>query len=432
MLYQLYEFQKALLQPLSSWAQTAAETFVNASNPLSKIPGSERLAASYELLHRLGKEYKKPEFGIRSVKAHGRDVAIHEITTLEKPFCNLIRFKRFSDDLDVIKKLKDDPVVLVVAPLSGHHATLLRDTIRTLLQDHKVYVTDWLDARTVPVEKGEFGLDDYVQYIQEFIRTIGPKNLHVISVCQPTVPTLAAVSLMASKGEEVPASMIMMGGPIDARKSPTAVNSLADKKSYEWFESHVIYQVPQPHAGAGRKVYPGFLQHTGFIAMNPQNHLQSHWDYFQNLVRGDEQDAKAHIRFYDEYNAVLDMDAKYYLDTIKTVFQEHALPNGTWKVAGDLVKPQDIEDTALLTIEGELDDISGSGQTRAAHKLCKNIPAGRKDHYEVMGAGHYGIFSGRRWREKVYPRIKDFIREHQQTVSRAPQKRVAKKSVRSA
>ena len=414
MLYQLYEFQKALLQPLSSWARAASESFINVSNPMSKVPGSERLAASYELLYRLGKDYKKPEFRIRSVQAHGREVAIHEQLTLSKPFCNLIRFKRFSDDVEVIKKLKDDPVVLLVAPLSGHHSTLLRDTVRTLLQEHKVYITDWVDARTVPLADGEFGLDDYVHYIQDFIRTIGAENLHVISVCQPTVPTLGAVSLMASRGEATPASMIMMGGPIDARKSPTAVNSLADQKSYDWFESHVVYKVPPPHVGAGRRVYPGFLQHTGFIAMNPQNHLQSHWDYFQNLVRGDEEDAKAHIQFYDEYNAVLDMDAKYYLDTIKTVFQEFALPNGTWKVAGELVKPEDIQKTALLTIEGELDDISGSGQTRSAHKLCKNIPTEHKDHYEVAGAGHYGIFAGRRWREKVYPKLKSFIRDHQE------------------
>ena len=414
MLYQLYEFQKALLQPLSSWARAASESFINVSNPMSKVPGSERLAASYELLYRLGKDYKKPEFRIRSVQAHGREVAIHEQLTLSKPFCNLIRFKRFSDDVEVIKKLKDDPVVLLVAPLSGHHSTLLRDTVRTLLQEHKVYITDWVDARTVPLADGEFGLDDYVHYIQDFIRIIGAENLHVISVCQPTVPTLGAVSLMASRGEATPASMIMMGGPIDARKSPTAVNSLADQKSYDWFESHVVYKVPPPHVGAGRRVYPGFLQHTGFIAMNPQNHLQSHWDYFQNLVRGDEEDAKAHIQFYDEYNAVLDMDAKYYLDTIKTVFQEFALPNGTWKVAGELVKPEDIQKTALLTIEGELDDISGSGQTRSAHKLCKNIPTEHKDHYEVAGAGHYGIFAGRRWREKVYPKLKSFIRDHQE------------------
>ncbi|AKD25797.1 polyhydroxyalkanoate depolymerase, intracellular [Polynucleobacter duraquae] len=413
MLYQLHEFQKALLQPMSSWARAASEAFINASNPASKVPGSERLAASYELLHRLGKDYKKPEFGIRSVQAHGREVAIHERTIVAKPFCNLIRFKRFSDDLDAIKKLKGDPAVLVVAPLSGHHSTLLRDTVRTLLQDHKVYITDWIDARIVPAEDGSFSLDDYVHYIQDFIRAIGADDLHVISVCQPTVPTLGAISLMASAGEKTPASMIMMGGPIDARKSPTAVNNLADQKSYDWFESHVIYKVPPSYPGAGRKVYPGFLQHTGFIAMNPQNHMQSHWDFFQNLVRGDEQDAASHIRFYDEYNAVLDMDAQYYLDTIKTVFQDYALPNGTWAVSGDLVKPQDIKKTALLTVEGELDDISGSGQTRAAHALCAGIPKADKDHYEVAGAGHYGIFSGRRWREKVYPKIKSFIREHQ-------------------
>lgn len=414
MLYQLHEFQTALLQPVSSWAQAASKALIDASNPASQIPGSDRLAASYQLLYRLGKNYNKPEFGIRTVQAHGQEVAIQERIITAKPFCNLIRFKRFSDDIDVIKKLKDDPVVLVVAPLSGHHSTLLRDTVRTLLQDHKVYITDWIDARIVPADVDAFGLDDYVHYVQDFIRTIGAENLHVISVCQPTVPTLGAISLMASAGEKTPASMIMMGGPIDARKSPTAVNDLADQKSYNWFASHVIYKVPPNYPGAGRDVYPGFLQHSGFLAMNPQNHMQSHWDYFQNLVRGDEQDAESHIRFYDEYNAVIDMDAKYYLDTIKTVFQDYSLPNGTWSVSGDLVKPQDIKKTALLTVEGELDDISGSGQTRAAHALCLGIPKTDKDHYEVAGAGHYGIFSGRRWREKVYPKIKSFIREHEE------------------
>lgn len=432
MLYQLHEFQKALLQPMSSWARAASQALIDASNPASSIPGSERLSASYELLYRLGKEYNKPEFRIHAVQAHGREVAIHELTTLAKPFCKLLRFKRYSDDVEVIHKLKDDPTVLVVAPLSGHHSTLLRDTVRTLLQDHKVYITDWIDARNVPVEDGEFGLDDYVQYIQEFIRIIGAENLHVISVCQPTVPTLGAISLMASAGEATPASMIMMGGPIDARKSPTAVNNLADQKSYDWFESHVIYKVPPSYPGAGRKVYPGFLQHTGFIAMNPQNHLQSHWDYFQNLVRGDEQDAEGHIRFYDEYNAVLDMDAKFYLDTIKTVFQDYSLPNGKWEVAGDLVKPQDIKKTALLTVEGELDDISGSGQTRAAHALCAGIAKDNKAHYEVAGAGHYGIFAGRRWRDKVYPKIKEFIRAHPGVKQKVAAKSSRSKSVKSA
>ena len=412
MLYQIYDFQKALLQPLTEWAKTTAETFVNPANPLSLVPGAERLAASYELLHRLGKDYKKPEFGIRSVNAHGKEVVVQELTTIAKPFCNLVRFKRFSDDVEVISKMKQDPVVLIVAPLSGHHSTLLRDTVRTMLQDHKVYITDWIDARMVPNDQGVFGLDDYVHYVEDFVRHIGAENLHVISVCQPTVPVLGAISLMASRGESTPRSLVMMGGPIDARKSPTAVNSLAMSKSIEWFEANTIYNVPPPHPGAGRRVYPGFLQHMGFIAMNPSNHFQSHWDYFQNLVRGDEQDAKAHIRFYDEYNAVLDMDAHYYLDTIRTVFKDYALPNGNWMVGNELVKPQDILQPALLTIEGEMDDISGSGQTRAAHKLCKGIEESRKEHYEVSGAGHYGIFSGSRWRNKVYPRIQQFIRAH--------------------
>jgi poly(3-hydroxybutyrate) depolymerase len=412
MLYQIYDFQKALLQPLTAWAKTTAETFVNPANPLSLMPGAERFAASYELLHRLGKDYKKPEFGIRSVKAHGKEVVVQEFTALAKPFCNLIRFKRFSDDIEVISKMKQDPVVLIVAPLSGHHSTLLRDTVRTLLQDHKVYVTDWIDARMIPKDQGVFGLSDYVHYVEDFIRHIGAENLHVISVCQPTVPVLGAVSLMASRGEDTPRTLVMMGGPIDARKSPTAVNSLAMNKSIEWFEANTIYNVPPPHPGVGRRVYPGFLQHLGFIAMNPSNHFQSHWDYFQNLVRGDEEDAQAHIRFYDEYNAVLDMDSHYYLDTIRTVFKDYSLPNGTWMVEDELVKPQDITQSALLTIEGEMDDISGSGQTRAAHKLCKGIDESRKEHYEVSGAGHYGIFSGSRWRNKVYPRIQNFIRAH--------------------
>ena len=441
MLYQFQEFQRALLQPLTAWAQTTARTFVNPTNPLSMVPGAQRIAAGYELLYRLGKEYEKPEFGIKSVKAHGKDVAIHEFTTVDKPFCKLIRFKRFSDDVEVIKKLKQDPVVLIVAPLSGHYATLLRDTVRTLLQDHKVYITDWVDARMVPLEDGIFHLDDYVHYVQDFIRAIGAKDLNVISVCQPTVPVLAAVSLMASNGETTPRTMTMMGGPIDARKSPTMVNSTATNKSYEWFENNVVYTVPPPYPGQGRRVYPGFLQHAGFVAMNPDRHLQSHWDYFLDLGKGDKGDAQAHIEFYDEYNAVLDMDAAYYLETIKTVFQDFLLPTGKWVVGGQLVRPQDITQTALLTVEGELDDISGSGQSKAAHGMCKNIPSTKKLHYDVEGAGHYGIFSGRRWREMVYPQISAFIRKHagktrgntsttapKKTVRKAPTKKVTAKN----
>jgi poly(3-hydroxybutyrate) depolymerase len=308
--------------------------------------------------------------------------------------------------------MKVQPTVLIVAPLSGHHSTLLRDTVRSLLQDHKVYITDWTDARMVPVSAGPFHLDDYIAYVQDFIRHIG-SDIHVMSVCQPTVPVLAAVSLMASAGEKPPLSMTMMGGPIDARRSPTSVNNLAMTRSFEWFENNVIYRVPQNYPGAQRRVYPGFLQHTGFVAMNPDRHATSHYDYFLDLVRGDEDSAEAHRQFYDEYNAVLDLPAEYYLDTIKTVFQDFALCNGTWEVDGNLVRPQDIHRSALLTIEGELDDISGAGQTRAAHQLCTGIPSERQFHYDVEGAGHYGIFSGRRWRDKVYPQVRDFISRFQ-------------------
>jgi len=359
-------------------------------------------------MHRLAKEYEKPEFDIRGATVDGVQVAVQEQVAIEKPFCRLLRFKRFTDDPTALADMKTQPVVLVVAPLSGHHSTLLRDTVKSLLGGHKVFITDWTDARMVPTDKGPFHLDDYVAYVQEFIRHIGPE-VNVISVCQPTVPVLAAVSLMASRGEFTPRTMTMMGGPIDARKSPTAVNNLAMNKSREWFEHNVVYRVPQNYPGASRRVYPGFLQHTGFVAMNPDRHLSSHYDYFLDLVRGDDDSAESHRQFYDEYNAVLDMPAEYYLDTIKTVFQEFALVYGTWRVNGELVRPQDIKTTALLTVEGELDDISGAGQTRAAHELCTGVPASRRFHYDAEGAGHYGIFSGRRWREHVHPTISAFI-----------------------
>ncbi|TWG82078.1 poly(3-hydroxybutyrate) depolymerase [Cupriavidus gilardii J11] len=412
MLYQLHEFQRSFLNPLTAWAQATAKTFTNPLSPLSLVPGATRLAAGYELLYRLGKEYEKPAFDIKSVQSNGREIPIVEQTIIEKPFCKLIRFKRYADDPETIRMLKDEPVVLVCAPLSGHHATLLRDTVRTLLQDHKVYVTDWVDARMVPVEEGPFHLADYIYYIQDFIRHIGAEELHVVSVCQPTVPVLAAISLMASAGEATPKTMTMMGGPIDARKSPTAVNSLATNKSYEWFENNVIYTVPANYPGHGRRVYPGFLQHAGFVAMNPDRHLTSHYDYYLSLVEGDADDAEAHVRFYDEYNAVLDMAAEYYLDTIREVFQEFRLANGTWEIGGKPVRPQDIRKTALLTIEGELDDISGAGQTAAAHDLCASIPKEHKRHLTAAKCGHYGIFSGRRWRQNIYPELRDFIRKY--------------------
>ena len=416
MLYQLYESNRAWLSPFSEFASAASKLYSNPLSPFAQLPSAHRFSAGFDLASRLTKEYEKPEFDINDVSIDGVDVVIQEKVVERKPFCRLLRFKRFTDDAAMLTKMRDQPSVLVVAPLSGHHATLLRDTVRTLLQDHKVYITDWIDARMVPLEEGAFHLDDYVNYVQDFIRKVGP-NVHVISVCQPTVPVLAAVSLMASRGEPTPLTMTMMGGPIDASRSPTAVNNLATNKSFSWFENNVIYKVPQNYPGAGREVYPGFLQHTGFVAMNPDRHATSHYDYFLDLIRGDDDNAEAHRKFYDEYNAVLDMPAEYYLDTIRTVFQEFALVKGTWEVRNpegkkEFVRPQDITTTALLTIEGELDDISGSGQTRAAQDLCSGIPEKDKKHYEVAGAGHYGIFSGRRWREFAYPEIRAFILAH--------------------
>ena len=422
MLYQLYETQRALLSPFAEFASASSKLYSHPLSPFTHTPMAHRVSAGLDLMHRLSKEYEKPEFDITLVRVGEVDVAVQQQVAVTKPFCRLLRFKRFTDNLPMLTLMKDQPTVLVVAPLSGHHSTLLRETVRELLKDHKVYITDWTDARMVPLDAGPFHLDDYVAYVQEFIRHIGPE-VNVISVCQPTVPVLAAVSLMASAGDIMPLTMTMMGGPIDARRSPTAVNNLAMNKSHEWFEHNVIYRVPVNYPGSGRRVYPGFLQHTGFVAMNPDRHLSSHYDYFLDLVRGDDDSADSHREFYDEYNAVLDMPAEYYLDTIKTVFQDFALVNGTWKVKGELVRPQDITKPALLTIEGELDDISGAGQTKAAHELCTGIPKERQYHYDVAGAGHYGIFSGRRWREHVYPQVRDFIASHQESAAATARKK---------
>ncbi len=420
MLYQIHEWQRSFLGPLSYFAQSSARMLSEPGSVMAQFPGAQRLAAGWELLHRVGKDYEKPEFGIHTVEAHGQTIAVIERTAMELPFCQLKRFKRFSDDPGTIEAMKNDPVVLVVAPLSGHHATLLRDTVRTLLSEHKVYITDWVDARMVPSEAGTFSLDDYVGYIEQFIRHIGARDLHVISVCQPTVPVLAAVSLMAARGETTPASLTMMGGPIDPRRSPTSVNNLATTKPLSWFRNNVICTVPGNYPGRGREVYPGFLQHAGFLAMNPGRHLSSHWDFYEDLLRGDLDDAQAHRKFYDEYNAVLDMPARYYLDTISTVFQQFLLPRGLWEITGERVDPGAIRDSALLTVEGELDDISGLGQTEAAHDLCSGIPASRRAHRVIEGAGHYGIFSGRRWRGTVYPQVRDFIRSFDRRNEQAP------------
>jgi poly(3-hydroxybutyrate) depolymerase len=408
-LYHLHDYQRSLFSSATQLAQVTARMFSLPGSWLSQLPGAARVAAGYDLFHRLAKHYEKPKFGIETVNVRGARVAVMEETVLSRPFCRLQRFTRMSDDPKIAARLRDDSPVLAVAPLSGHHATLLRETVATLLTNHDVYVTDWTDARRVPVEAGAFTLDDYVDYLRGFMRHVGAERLHVLAVCQPAVPVLAAAALDAAAGEPEPRSVVLMGGPIDTRRNPTQVNKLAISKPLRWFETNLLHEVPPSYPGRGRRVYPGFLQHASFIAMNPVRHMTSHLNYFHDLVDGDAAGAEEHRRFYDEYNAVLDMPAEYYLDCVRIVFQQHLLPRGQWQVRGEPVSPAAVTRAALLTVEGELDDISGLGQTRAAHDLCSAIPAARKHHLTVKGAGHYGIFSGRRWREIVYPQLREFF-----------------------
>jgi poly(3-hydroxybutyrate) depolymerase len=400
MLYNLYETQHMMLGPWRIAAEAARGWFGHPFSPFAYSPMARRIMASSDLFLRVTQRYEKPAWNIE-----GAEIEV----ALAKPFCKLVHFKQAQAKAKAHR-------VLLVAPLSGHHATLLRDTVRSLLPEHEVWVTDWVDARMVPLSDGPFHLADYVDYVREFITLLtDPQrpDLNVISVCQPTVPVLCAVALMAQeKFPHPPKTMVMMGGPIDARKSPTAVNNLATRKPYSWFEQNVIQRVPDKYPGFMRRVYPGFLQHLGFVAMNPDRHLNAHWDFFNHLLNGDGDSADRHRDFYDEYNAVLDLPAEYYLDTVKAVFQDFALPKGRMFIRDRLVRPQAIRDTALLTIEGELDDISGNGQTEAAHLLCLSIPRERREHYLAPGAGHYGIFAGRRWRDTIYPKVRDFIGKH--------------------
>jgi len=395
MLYQWYDWQRTALEPFRLFSQAATEIYGHPDSPLSYLPGSRNVAAAFDLMTRITKRYERPVFGIHKVTSNGVEYAVSEVYDVQKPFCRLLHFRK--------EGAPKQPKVIVFAPLSGHFATLCRDTVKTLLADHDVWITDWIDAKEVPITVGTFHFDDYVGYVQEFLRFMG-RDSHAISVCQPTVPVLAAVSLMAAKGEPIPRTLTMMGGPIDTRRSPTAVNTFAKNRPLSWFEAKVIQRVPMR--------YPGFMQFAGFVAMNPDRHMESHVQYYQHLVEGDGESADAHRRFYDEYNAVMDLPAEYYLETVERVFQKQLLPQGKLMVAGERVRPEAIKDTKLFTIEGELDDISGNGQTEAAQGLTRGIPAKDKQHFEAKGVGHYGIFSGRKYREMIYPRIREFIKQH--------------------
>jgi len=401
--YQLYELNHAALGPFRAVADATRLYFQNPLNPLTNTPFGRSVAAAAELFERTTRRYGKPSFGIPSVSVNGRRMPVSEVVAWQRPFCNLLRFEKMGE-------LKaPQPKVLIVAPMSGHYATLLRGTVETMLPDHDVYITDWTDARMVPVNAGRFDLDDYIDYLVAIHRFLGP-GVHVMAVCQPSVPVLAAVSLMeAANDPHVPSTMTLMGGPIDTRISPTAVNTLANNKPIDWFERNAIMQVPFPHPGFMRKVYPGFLQISGFLSMNMERHVEAHRDFFRHLVAGDGDNAEKHRDFYDEYLAVMDLTAEFYLQTVETAFIEHRLPRGSMRHRGKPVDPSAIRRVALLTVEGQNDDISGVGQTRAAHDICINIPSDMKMHYLQPKVGHYGVFNGSRFRAEIAPRIADFI-----------------------
>lgn len=407
----------AVLHPARAVADATLLMFRNPLNPWSQTPLGRSVSAGCELFERSTRRYGKPEFDIGSVLVEGESVAVSEEVIWSRPFCKLRHFSRDLEDDHPGNRTR----VLIVAPLSGHYASLLRGTVETMLQRHDVYITDWADARTVPLTQGGFDLDDYIDYLIE-IFALFKGDVHVMAVCQPSVPVLASISILEADGNpSVPQSMTLMGGPVDTRINPTAVNKLAEQRGTDWFAENAIMYVPWPNPGVMRKVYPGFLQLTGFMSMNLDRHLDAHNELFQHLVKGDGDSADRHREFYDEYLAVMDLDAAYYLQTVDTVFVKHALPKGKMEYRGDLVEPEKIRSVALMTVEGENDDISGVGQTEAAHTLCTNIPDDRRVHYLQPGAGHYGVFNGSRFRSEIAPRISDFIVRNQRnkTVRRA-------------
>jgi len=392
------------MAPFRMVAEATQAAFQNPFLPASYTRFGRVLAAGAELFERTTRRFGKPVFGLDTVRIFREPVAVTEEVVLQKPFCNLLHFKRAID--------RNDPRVLIVAPMSGHHSTLLRGTVEAMLPDHDVYITDWMDAKLVPLSAGKFDLEDYIAYVMDFIRFLGPE-VHLIAVCQPAPPVLCAVALLAAMDDPAqPRSMTLMGGPIDVRVAKTAVTEVAEKRPMEWFKNTVVHALPFYYPGAGRMVYPGFVQLNGFVAMNVERHIGEHFKLFQNLVRGDEDSATSHRKFYDEYLSVMDTTAEFYLQTVERIFKNHDLPNGTFTWRGQLVKPQAIKKTALLTIEGELDDISAAGQTRVALDLCSGLSDKMKKSHLQIGVGHYGIFNGRKWRESILPVVRDFMRAH--------------------
>lgn len=410
MLYHLYDLQHALLTPARIAAELTRSVYASPSNPLAFTKLGRSIAAGAEVFERATRKFNEPDFGLHETVIGGEKVEVAEQVVLQKPFCNLVHFHR--------QTKRNDPQVLIVAPMSGHFATLLRGTVEALLPHHDVYITDWVDARQIPLSKGKFDLDDYIAYLREFLTMLGP-DTHVLAVCQPAVPVYAAIALMEAEADPyAPLSMTLMGGPIDARVSKTAVTELAEHRPLSWFEQMVVTVVPFYYPGAHRHVYPGFVQLSGFMSMNLDRHVGSAFKFFGHLVRGDGDSAESHRRFYNEYLAVMDITAEFYLQTVETVFQTFALPRGKmkWKdpATGQIhpVNPDAIKRTALLTVEGELDDISAHGQTTAAHVISTSLPADKQFHQFQENVGHYGIFNGSRWRSEIMPRVRHFIRAH--------------------
>ena len=406
MQYHAYEMAHAMITPMRIGAQMVQDLNSSVFNPLSHTVFGKSVAAACEVFEGVTRRYGKPEFGIDEILIDGQPVPVTEDIVLRKPFGDLLYFER---DETVCGK-RNDPKVLLLAPLSGHYATLLRGTVRSMLPEHDLYITDWRDARNIPLIYGSFGFEDYVDYVIDFIRHLGP-NTHVIAVCQPAVPALVATAVMAGANDPAqPASLTLMGGPIDTRRNPTEVNKLAQSQDLDWFQRNVIARVPFPHAGMMREVYPGFIQLSGFMTMNMDRHVTAHSELYQNLVKGDCDSVEQHRKFYEEYLSVMDLPAEFYLDTVKRVFQDHALPDRKITHRGQKVDCSLVKKTALMTVEGEKDDICGIGQTEAAHDLCSNIPNGNRTHYVQPGVGHYGVFNGTRWRTEIQPRIREMIR----------------------
>ncbi len=404
MLYNAYEMQRAWLASASALAAAGAEWLGNPANPFGYLGGGPMFAAALDVFAHAAALRGKPAFGLDHTVVDGRTVRVTEEIVHRKPFGQLKKFVR--------EGVEGSPKLLIVAPMSGHYATLLRGTVERMLPAHEVYITDWRDARSVPVSEGRFDLDDYIDYVIEFLDVIGP-GAHVLAVCQPSVPVYAAIALMsADKHPALPKTLTMMGGPVDTRRAPTAVNQLAMERPFAWFEHNVIARVPRGYPGAGREVYPGFLQLSGFMAMNLGNHLMSHWEMFKHLVEGDDESADATKSFYDEYRSVCDMTAEFYLQTIDEVFQRHLLPKGEFMHRGRLVDPAAITKVGLLAIEGERDDISGIGQTKAALDIATKLPAKLKHYYVAEGVGHYGIFNGGKWRTNIAPVVENWIASH--------------------